>query len=1315
MATLALAAVGAAAGSALLPGGITLLGATLTGATLGAQAGALAGSFIDQSLFAASGRTRAVSGPRLSDLKVTASTEGAPVPRLYGRARLGGQVIWATAIEEERVSSGGGGKGAPRSAASGSEQFLYYANFAVALCEGAITGLGRVWADGKEIDLSDYTWRLYTGAEDQAPDSLIVARLGAGNAPAYRGIAYIVFERMPLQAFGNRLPQLSFEVHRSVDPFEGEVRGVVLIPGSGEFVYATEPVTRVVGLAQSEAENTHTRQGGTDWHVALDQIAATLPNAQSVSLVVSWFGDDLRAGHCQLEPKVDIAEKQTSPIAWGVAGLTRATASVVSSIDGRAAYGGTPSDQTVIAAIQDLHARGHDVMLTPFILMDIAPGNTLHDPYTGASGQPAYPWRGRITVDPAPGQPGSPDKTSAAATQLAAFIGTAIPSDFSIAGQSVIYSGPAEWSLRRMLLHYAHLAVAAGGIEAFVIGSELRGLTQIRSDASSYPFVAALAALAADVKSVLGPGTKVTYAADWSEYFGHQPPDGSGDVFFHLDALWSSLHIDAIGIDLYWPLADWRDGNAHLDRLAGARSIYDLAYLKSNITGGEGFDWYYASRADRDAQVRTPITDGAGKPWVFRFKDLESWWSNAHYDRPGGIESGTPTSWLPQSKPVWFTEVGCPAVDKGANQPNVFVDPKSAESALPYFSRGLRDDLIQRRYLQAIHEFYDPAHPDYIAGTNPTSSAYGAPMVDLAHIHVYAWDARPYPAFPANVNAWGDGANWRLGHWLNGRITSQPLPALIAALLTDYGFSDFDTAELDGMVPGFVIDRVMSAREAIQPLELAFFFDAVEGAARIRFRQRGGASIAAQLTTDDLVETRPGADLIALTRAQETDLPASAKIGYAASESDYRQAVAEARRLVGASGRVALAELPVVMEADQAAQIAESWLFEAWAARDRAAFTLPPSRLAVEPGDIVSVEVAGRSRLLRISEIGDHGAREIEARGFDPDVYAGADASTRPQLPPSDVAPGQPLGLFLDLPLLTGAEQPHVGYVAAAQTPWPGAVAFHRSPENAGFTLRALTTTAATTGVTLDNLAAGPEGRIDYSARVRVRLDRGELASVTRAALLSGANAAAVQNANGEWEVLQFETAVLVAPATYELSTLLRVQAGTDGAMLSSLAAGARFVLLDRALMPVDMSPADVGLAFNWRYGPASRDIGHASYASATHTFAGAGLRPFSPVHVRGQRNGSGDLAISWIRRTRINGDAWTSGDVPLGEESERYEIDILDVGDVVRTLASTSPGVIYSAADQIADFGAPQPSCTVRIHQLAAGFGRGTPREAAV
>jgi hypothetical protein len=122
--------------------------------------------------------------------------------------------------------------------------------------------------------------------------------------------------------------------------------------------------------------------------------------------------------------------------------------------------------------------------------------------------------------------------------------------------------------------------------------------------------------------------------------------------------------------------------------------------------------------------VRTPIADGAaGKPWVFRYKDLRASWENQHINRPGGVESATPTAWVPQSKPIWFTELSCPAVDRGTNQPNVFFDPKSSESFLPYFSRGWRDDAIQRAYLEATYLWWgEPAN-------NPVSSVYGQRMV----------------------------------------------------------------------------------------------------------------------------------------------------------------------------------------------------------------------------------------------------------------------------------------------------------------------------------------------------------------------------------------------------------------------------------------------------------------------------------------------------------------------------------------------------------------------------------------------------------
>jgi hypothetical protein len=127
---------------------------------------------------------------------------------------------------------------------------------------------------------------------------------------------------------------------------------------------------------------------------------------------------------------------------------------------------------------------------------------------------------------------------------------------------------------------------------------------------------------------------------------------------------------------------------------------------------------------------------------------------------------------------------------------------------------------------------------------------------------------------------------------------------------------------------------------------------------------------------------------------------------------------------------------------------------------------------------------------------------------------------------------------------------------------------------------------------------------------------------------------------------------------------------------------------------------------------PVNRDIGHASYLETTHAFMGVGLRPLSPAHVRGSRT-AGDLSISWVRRTRLGGDNWDAAEVPLGEETERYEVDILDGATVKRTLAATTPAATYTAAQQTADFGAPQSAIDVRVYQLSAVHGRGTPREA--
>src|SRR5436853_3158019 len=408
MAALVLSVAGAAVGGAVFGP---------AGAIAGRIVGAIGGNLIDRALFA-SHTERNLEGPRLADLDVMASTEGAPIPRIYGRARLAGQVIWATKLEEvvSFRTDTDGGKGGP-TATTNTTTYSYFANFAVGLCAGPIGRIGRIWADGKPLDLVGLTIRNYTGSESQTPDPLIVAREGAANAPAYRGLAYVVFERLPLADFGNRIPQLSFELMRPLGRLEKMMRAVTLIPGTTEFGYEPGTVVRLMGPGQFAAENRHAAHAASDVEAALDDLQGACPNLERVALVVAWFGNDLRADNFVLTPKVDAAIKQTFPPNWSVAGLSRIIAPAVSTVDGRPAYGGTPSDDSVTHLIQELRARGLEITLYPFVMMDIPAGNALTDPWTGGTAQPTYPWRGRITCNPAPGRPGSPDGTSTAATQ----------------------------------------------------------------------------------------------------------------------------------------------------------------------------------------------------------------------------------------------------------------------------------------------------------------------------------------------------------------------------------------------------------------------------------------------------------------------------------------------------------------------------------------------------------------------------------------------------------------------------------------------------------------------------------------------------------------------------------------------------------------------------------------------------------------------------------------------------------------------------------------------------------------------------------
>ncbi len=1209
-----------------------------------ANLGSAVGRSIDQFAIASLQAPRQ-AGPRLREMQIMSAAEGAPVAAVFGRARVPGQVIWAARFREKRVERrAGGGKGGPRTV-----EYRYSLSFAVALCEGPVDGIGRVWADGKAMDLTGVALRLHRGSEDQTPDPLIEAVEGV--APAYRGCAYVVFEDLPLEPFGNRLPQLSFEVFRRPrgggPGLEERLKSICLIPGAGEFAYATQVIQRRDSLTRVSAENVNNVEGRPDLLVSLDHLQAQLANLEAITLVVAWFGTSLDAGACTFRPGVEQASRSTPSMIWRAGGVGRGSAHLVSRIDGAPAYGGTPADASVVQAIAELKARGLKVTLCPFVLMDCE----------------GFPWRGRITGE---------------AADIPLLFGSAAPSEIVIDG-GVIDHECADWGLRRMVLHQARLAQLAGGVDGFLIGSELRGITTIRDGSGGYPAVDALRGLAADCRAILGPATAIGYAADLSEYFGHQPRDGSGDVAFHLDPLWADDAIDFVGIDFYPPLADWR-GEPDFDAI--------------EVAGGEGFDWFYATPEDREAGLRSPITDGAyGEPWVFRPKDLIGWWSHAHHNRPGGVRDATPTAWVPRSKPIRLIEFGCPAVDKGANAPNLFIDPKSAESAAPPFSTGLRDDHAQRRTLEAVlAHFGDPA-------ANPVSPLYGGPMIEA--MGAWCWDARPFPDFPARAAVWTDGPNWALGHWLNGRLGAAPLGDLVVELGLRAGV-DIDPGDVGGVVTGYIVDQVSSLRDALEPLAGAFAFDPAERDGRVALVARDGPAAMTLVEGGLALPDDRGAQQTVRTLEAPTDV---VRLRFIDETAEYQVGGATVRRDPAGAGDVAQADLPMVLTSARAEVIGRRLLARTAAAVEQATIFLSPlDALRLEPGDRVRLPRDGRTwRVERID-------RDEQPRAALSIVEpaAGGDRLDGDWLPPPPQEPPAPPVLHvLDLPPLPGAETDSRPLVAAAIEPWR-ALDVHAGASVGSLSLRARVDQPAAVGETLDDLPAGPLHRIDRGGSLTVRLEGATLESRPLAAVLAGANALAVQGASGAWEIIQFLTAEPLAADVWALSGLLRGQAGSDPAMAALTPAGAPVVLLGEGLERADVALSERGLSMTWRAAPAGGPPGGEAMTQVEAVWRGVADRPWSPCHLRRDDQPGGDILFRWIRRARLGGDG-LDGEPPLSEEREAYRLEIMDGAAAVRTVERDVPAFLWTSAMQTSDFPGGVPvAVTIRVAQLSAVFGAG-------
>ncbi len=573
----------------------------------------------------------------------------------------------------------------------------------------------------------------------------------------------------------------------------------------------------------------------------------------------------------------------------------------------------------------------------------------------------------------------------------------------------------------------------------------------------------------------------------------------------------------------------------------------------------------------------------------------------------------------PQFEAAWCDELGCAAMDKGPNQPNVFGDPKSSENPKPHFSSGGRSDIAQHRFIDAHIGHWDDGQSSFSEANNPVSSVYAGRMVDASRMYLWAWDARPFPAFPLQTDVWSDGENWLTGHWLNGRMSSVDLGDLINAILVDHGLPVANVSAVDGTLSGYISDNPDSARAALEPLIDLFGLAVSETAGKfVIFSDYQPPE--PEVVIADLVSDGDEA-VMRRVRGPDHEHPNEVVLHFRDPMQEFQAVSARRLSADSAQGRrqsyIALAGL---MEASQGEALAGDWLRRRWTERDTAAFSLPPSARSIQPGSFIRLAHCDGESDFLVTAIDDGLSRQVEARRLvrlpPHSDYAALPASGASSMADTTT---NPLAIFLDLPMTGSSVQPHQQLrVAAWSKPWrPQVVSV--SPEETGYLTRSTIPHAAWIGVLEAAIGPGPSGRIDNANVLTVKMISGEFASTTRTQLLNGANAIAVQADNGGWELVQFELATEVSAGSWLLTGLLRGQLGTEDAMEAGSAAGSFALVLDEAVQPAGLQASEIGLELNWRVSPSGLLVTGDNISSWSGEGGVRALTPLSPVHLRGE------------------------------------------------------------------------------------------------
>lgn len=554
----------------------------------------------------------------------------------------------------------------------------------------------------------------------------------------------------------------------------------------------------------------------------------------------------------------------------------------------------------------------------------------------------------------------------------------------------------------------------------------------------------------------------------------------------------------------------------------------------------------------------------------------------------------------------------------------------------------------------------------------------------------------------------------------NEALSSIVLTEILQSKILTVG--DVSTASLVTTTRGYKVANIGAIRSALEALQGAWPFDIVQKGYVITCKPRGSASVAT-ISASELSCIRMGdamKESIKNSREMDIMLPRKVTVSHLDYDREYDVGEQYDERLNTDSVNIRRVELPIVMTSTEAVQTAQMLLYLYWLERYDISFSLPPTYLHLESGDVITVQANEATYQLRITSItytGD-GRLECEAKYNSASVYAptavGATGVSTGQVLTSA---GTGTTVLMDLPCLQDIYD-LAGFYAAiggSSTAWPGAMLV--SSLDAGQTwsdLQAFASPGSSIGMASNAIGAGRTDIIDFANVLTASFTNGVFSGVTEEAMFNGANYFAYGDV-GRWEIISAKNMALQTSGAYLMSELLRGQLGTEWAMTLHVAGDYVVELNSSEAAFIASNTNSIGLAKIYRGVTLGETID--SESDISFTYNGMNLKPLSPVYLNGNRDASNNWSLNWIRRTRVGG-AWRDNvDASLGETVEQYIVEFYSSAAYTllkhTSVVLTTPAYTYpltGAISQTTDFGGVQTTLYCKIYQLSAAVGRGTP-----